>query len=56
MTLVAVVLVATCLVAGLWAVWAEHVDRRRERADACMVDRSHVEIVKAPYDWEEHDG
>lgn len=98
MTLVAVVLVATCLVAGLWAVWAEHVDRRRERADARMlehVDRRripqgrtrgaapsrgsrfaararghgakalwcangapaprHVEIVKTPYDWEEHD-
>jgi hypothetical protein len=54
MTLVAVVLVATCLVAGLWAVWAEHVDRRRERADARMVERSHVEIVRTPYDWKEH--
>lgn len=55
MTLPAVVLVATCLLAGLWATWTEHVDRRRERADARMVEHSHVRIVQAPYDWEEHD-
>lgn len=55
MTLLAVVLVATCLVAGLWAVWREHVERRRARADAAYVQRSHVQTVQAPYDWEEHD-
>lgn len=49
----AITLVATCLLAGLWAIWAEHVDRRREHADARMVERSHVRIVKVPYDWME---
>ena len=50
----AIILVVTCLAAGLWATWREHVERRRERADARMVDRSHVRIVKVPYDREEH--
>ena len=54
-TLLAVILVATCLLAGLWATWSEHVDRRRERADARMVEHSHVRIVQAPYDWEEQE-
>ena len=53
MTDLAIILVATCLLAGLWATWCEHVERRRERADARMVDRSHVRIVKVPYDWME---
>ena len=88
MTLVAIVLVATCLVAGMWAVGAEHVDRRQERrkipqgrtrgaapsrgsrfaawhgqawSQGALVrqrgtERSHVRLVDAPYDWEEHDG
>ena len=55
MTSLAVVLTLTCLLAGLWAVWREHVERRRARADAAYVQRSHVQTVQAPYDWEEHD-
>ncbi len=55
MTDLPVILTLTCLLTGLWAVWREHVERRRERADAHMVERSHVRIVKVPYDWEEHE-
>ena len=51
----AIILVVTCLATGLWATWREHVERCRERADARMVEHSHVRIVQAPYDWEEHD-
>ena len=51
----AIILVATCFLAGVWAIWAEYVDRRREHADARMVERSHMRIVKAPYDWKEHE-
>ncbi len=52
MTLLAVVLVATCLLAGLSSTWSEHRARRRK---APYVERRHVRIVKAPYDWKEHD-
>ena len=49
MTDLAVVLVVTCLAAGLWATWREHVERRRERADSRMVERleAQVEAIQA---------
>ncbi|MDA8311055.1 MAG: hypothetical protein M0Z46_10675 [Actinomycetota bacterium] len=53
MTLLAVVLVVTCLAAGAWATWSEHVARRPPPP---RPERSHVRIVDVPYDWEEHDG
>ena len=53
MTLVAVVLVATCALAGLGAVAGEWLDRRRERTESRWEERRHVRVVQVPYDWEE---
>ena len=52
MTTIAITLVVTCLAAGAGATWSEHVGRRPR---APRPERSHVRIVKTPYDWREHE-
>lgn len=49
-TLVAVGFVSVCLVSALWAYTAEVRHIERERRERAHIERSHVRIVRVPYD------